>query len=98
MPVAGLMFPTPAESQFIADARNVGVVGLDENIRSAGWMLCESIWENPNHEIQLDVLMRLIQYHDFNQVRLCRGDAPSHRCRDAAISRSTYSGGGLATK
>ena len=34
----------------------------------------------------------------FACARLCRGDAPSHRCRDAAISRSTYSGGGLATK
>jgi hypothetical protein len=34
----------------------------------------------------------------FACARLCRGDAPSHRCRDPAISRSTYSSGGLATK
>jgi Acetyl-CoA hydrolase/transferase C-terminal domain len=34
----------------------------------------------------------------FACARLCRGDAPSHRCRDAAISRSTYSGGCSATK
>jgi hypothetical protein len=60
--------PNPAESHFITDARNAGVVGIDDNIRSAGWMLCDSIWEYPNHEVQTGVLARLIQYDDLNQV------------------------------
>jgi hypothetical protein len=67
--------PTPAEAQFVTDAKNDGVVGngptvdyADTNLRSAGYLLCDAIWVNPNHEINIVVLQRLITYRDYNQI------------------------------
>jgi hypothetical protein len=67
---------TAAESQFIADMKDVGVTaptGSDRAIMSAGYLLCEARWTYWDAGMgfppgMMDGLLRTINYRDFNEI------------------------------